>query len=95
MNESPIEAQSTTLGKNNRPIESWRAGPIQVSVWENTAVDEAGAPRTYQTVSFDRRYKDDRTGEWKSTNSLRRDDLPKAALLLNKAYEYLLLGEDE
>ena len=28
---------------------------------------------------------------WKSTASLRVNDLPKAALVLNKAYEYLVL----
>jgi hypothetical protein len=32
------------------------------------------------------------TQQWKSTTSLRTNDLPKAVLVLNKAYEYVLLN---
>ena len=47
---------------------------------------------SYATVSFERRYKD-KNGEWKGTNSLNPNDLPKAAMLLMKAYEHLVLTE--
>ena len=36
----------------------------------------------------------DKDGNWKSTNSMRINDLPKAALVLNKAYEYLVIKQD-
>jgi len=78
-----------------RPLKAFRSGAIQVSIWENESLSTEGQVQSYKTVSFDRRYKD-RNGEWKSTNNLRVNDLPKASLLLSKAYEYLVLtGEDE
>ena len=48
----------------------------------------------FKTVSFDRRYMDKQSGQWKSTNTLRVGDLPKAAMVLQKAYEYLILKVD-
>jgi len=34
-------------------------------------------------------------GEWNTTNSLRVNDLPKAALVLQKAYEYISFRNSE
>lgn len=80
--------------QTNTPVKSFRSGAIQVAIWENQA-EQNGQTRTFQTVSFERRYKD-KDGAWKSTNQLRVNDLPKAALILEKAYEYLVLtGSDE
>lgn len=87
-----IPMPSGRAGKH--PIESWRAGAISVSIWENDGTGNDGLPTKFRTASFERRYKD-KSGEWKSANNLRLHDLPKAALLLNKAYEYLLLGAKE
>ena len=36
----------------------------------------------------------DKDGVWKSTNSLRVNDLPKAILVLNKAFEYISIKDD-
>ncbi len=74
------------------PIKSFKSGAIQVSIWENESLGQDNIPKTFKTVSFDRRYKD-KSGVWKSTNSLRVNDLPRAVLILNKAYEYLILTE--
>jgi hypothetical protein len=35
----------------------------------------------------------DKNGEWQSTNTLRINDLPKASLVLQKAYEYIVMKE--
>ena len=75
-------------------MKSFRSGAIQVAIWENQAKNPDGTTRPFHTVSFDRRYKD-QSGEWKSTNQLRVNDLPKATLILQKAYEYLALTGDE
>lgn len=81
--------------RTNMPLKSFRSGAIQVAIWENTAQGPDGQAQKFRTVSFDRRYKD-KDGNWQSTNQLRINDLPKAALILNKAYEYLvLIGEEE
>ena len=76
------------------PLKSFRSGAIQVAIWENDGTSRDGQPETYKTVSFERRYKD-KAGEWKSTNQLRVNDLPKATLILQKAYEYLVLTESQ
>jgi hypothetical protein len=87
--------QSGQQRQTNRPVKAFRSGTVQVSIWENESLTDEGQVQSFKTVSFDRRYKD-KSGEWKSSNSLRANDLPKATLLLNKAYEYLVLtGEDE
>ncbi|PIN69748.1 hypothetical protein COY28_04775 [Candidatus Woesearchaeota archaeon CG_4_10_14_0_2_um_filter_57_5] len=66
---------------------------MSASIWRNEAVRKDGEPVAYYSVSLQRRYKD-KEGNWKS-GSLRTADLPKAMLVLQKAYEYLVLKGDE
>jgi len=73
-----------------KPIKKFSAGGVQVAVWEN----EGKEGKQFYSVSIDRRYKD-KNDEWKSTNSFKATDLPKAVLALNKAYEYLTLKDDD
>ena len=75
---------------SNKPIQKFNVGAIHVSIWENEGVSKEGIVRNFNSVSIDRNYKD-KQGEWKSTNSLKVNDLPKAILALQKAYEYLSL----
>lgn len=84
-----------TQRQHNAPVKSLRSGALSVAIWENENLGPDGQPRTYHTVSFERRYKDPKSGEWKSSNQLRVNDLPKAALILGKAYEYLVLTGSE
>ena len=71
------------------PIAKFSAGGMQAAVWENEGKDGS----MYGTVTMDKRYKSGE--EWKSTKSLRVNDLPKAILVLQKAYEFLALKEAE
>lgn len=87
------EIQTIESGKN-MPEKKFRAGPITATVWKNQAHLANGEEREFRTVSFDRSYKD-KTGIWKNTNSLRVNDLPKAQMVLGKAYEYLALVEQD
>jgi hypothetical protein len=86
--------QRPTERSGHGPLKSYRIGAMSVSIWENEGLGNDGQVSAYKTVSFERRYKD-KSGEWKSSNSLRVNDLPKATLLLSKAYEYLLLTADD
>ncbi|RME78356.1 hypothetical protein D6774_01450 [Candidatus Woesearchaeota archaeon] len=76
-----------------QPEKKFRAGALSATIWNNKTQRD-GKEETYRTVSFERNYKD-KDGTWKTTNSLRVNDLPKAVLILNKAYEYLVLTELE
>ncbi len=76
----------------NLPEMQFRAGAISAAVWRNTIKKKDGSEADIRTVSFQRRYKDKDSDEWKTSNSLRATDLPKAVVVLNKAYEYLVLN---
>lgn len=69
------------------PKAKFSAGQIQVAIWEN--IDKEGNLR--QSVSITKRYKSGE--EWKSTNSMNLNDLPKAIVALQKAYEFMALKE--
>lgn len=88
-----IQIEKKTSGKNT-PYKKFRAGPIVATVWENEAENKDGQKVKYKTISFERSYKD-KNDEWQTTNSLRTNDLPKAILVLGKAYEFLALTETE
>lgn len=94
MEAHTIQADSQTAG--SMPEKKFRAGAISVSVWQNAGTSKTGEPTSYRTISLQRGYKD-KNGEWKNTTSLRVNDLPKAALLMKKAYEHIVLspGDEE
>jgi len=70
------------------PIKKYSAGSIHVAIWEN----ESKEGRVYQTVSLERSYKN-KDDEWKNTNSLRVNDIPKAVAALQKVYDELVVKE--
>lgn len=75
----------------NLPETKFRAGAVCATVWLNRTFKE-GQEQTYKTVSLERSYKDQQ-GEWQTTTSLRTNDLPKAQLVLRKAYEHIVLQQ--
>jgi len=75
----------------NTPEKKFRAGAISATVWLNTGQNKkTGEPTNYRTISVQRGYKDN-NDQWQNTTSLRTNDLPRAALVLTKAYEYLVM----
>jgi hypothetical protein len=76
----------------NVPEKRFSTGAISATVWKNSGVSKTGQQVEFRSITLQRRYKDQK-GEWQTSNSLRVNDLPKAALVLNKAYEYLVLRE--
>ena len=75
------------------PEKKFKASPISATIWANET-EKDGKKIVFKTVVLDRTYRD-RDGSWKQTSSLRVADIPKAALVLNKAYEYLALNDIE
>ena len=76
------------------PEKKFRAGAISATIWQNEGHTREGASALFNTISFERGYKD-KEGNWKSTTSLRIGDIPRAVVVLNKAYEYLILNKSE
>lgn len=79
--------------KQKQPEKKFTTGAISATVWKNEGKSDDGTEREFSTVSLERRYKD-KEGNWQSTSSLRVTDLPKVALVANKAFEYLVMKED-
>ena len=68
---------------SKKPVQQFKVGGIQVAIWQN----ESKEGQAFSSISMDKRYK---VGEeWRSTTSLKANDLPKAILALQKAYEFL------
>lgn len=72
-----------------QPEKKFRAGGISATVWINASTKGA-----YRTISLERSYTD-KSGNWQSTSTMRTTDLPKATVVLQKAYEYLVFKEQE
>lgn len=79
--------------EGKKPEVKFSAGPISAAVWLNSGQTNEGKPTEFRTVSLQRAYKD-KKDQWQHTASFRVNDLPKAALVLTKAFEYLTLRDN-
>ena len=75
-----------------KPETKFKAGGVEAAVWKN-ASDKPGSPE-YYSIGFQRTYKD-KSGNWKKTNSLGTQDLPKAIAVLTKAYDWCVSKRKE
>ena len=71
-----------------KPETVFEVGAVRASVFRNV-IQKNGQSIPLPKVVVEVRYKD-KTGQWNGTNSLSINDLPKAILALQKAFEYLL-----
>ena len=76
-----------------KPIQKFKAGGIQAAIWNNET-EVNGEKIDLKSITLQRTYKN-KEGDWKSTGSLKAGDLPKAMVVLGKAYEFLTLREEE
>ena len=72
----------------SKPETVFKVGAVRASVFRNFIVKN-GQSIPLPKVVIEVRYKD-KTGNWNGTNSLSINDLPKAILALQKAFEYLM-----
>ena len=72
----------------NKPETVFKVGAVRASIFRNV-ITSNGRLIPLPKVVIEVRYKD-KTGQWKGTNSLSLNDLPKAILALQKAFEYLM-----
>jgi hypothetical protein len=75
-----------------RPAAEFRAGTVVAAIWtKSTTID--GRSAAQHSIRIQKRYRDEKSGEWKTTTYFRPDELPKLALVVSKAYEHLMLRE--
>jgi hypothetical protein len=84
-------ASKPEKGEGNRPVQSFNLKGVRVSVFANQVKVEGREAVMHKTV-VTKTYKDD-GGEFKSTTSLGRDDLPVAVMLMEDAYRWILEAE--
>ena len=77
----------------NTPEKKFRAGAISATVWLNHGQSKDGKETSWRSISLQRGYKD-KNDQWQNTASLRVSDLPRAALVLHQAYEYVVTKSD-
>ena len=80
------------MTEGNHPIKEFRAGTAVAAIWQNKTPAD-GRPVPQYSVRIQKRYRDDRSGQWKTTTYFRTDELPKLGLVVSRAYEFLTLRE--
>jgi len=77
---------------SNKPEKIFQNGAVKAAIFANDR-EKDGRYFTVKSVSFQKLYRD-RDGVLKTTSSLDVDDLPKAIVVLQKAYDYLTARQE-
>lgn len=77
-----------TNTEKKQPEKEFSAGVISTAVWKNLRKDGTGKEIETRTITLQKRYK--LGDEWKKTSNLNQNDLPKAILLLQKSFDFLV-----
>tara|TARA_Y100000310_G_C20690371_1_gene821803 strand:- start:1160 stop:1459 length:300 start_codon:yes stop_codon:yes gene_type:complete len=94
MEKTDVKANSLDRAPN-RPFKEWKAGTVQAAVWSNKKDMDDGTEIEFKTVSLTRSYRKKGEDIWRhDTLNLRRNDLQKVILVLEKAQESLLLSPE-
>jgi len=80
--------------ESERPHHEISAPPVYAAIWRKR-MTSSGRRFFDFDVRIQKRYKDERSGEWKTTSFFRPQDLPKLALVASRCFEYLSLRESD
>ena len=75
------------------PIAKFRAGQVSAALWENE-IQTGGRTVTILKATIQRRYRDT-DGNWKSSTSFSRNEIPLAVHCLQKAFEKIIELQQE
>jgi len=75
------------------PIAKFKAGQTSSAVWENQ-IQVKGQSITILKATVQRRYKD-QDGNWQSSGSFSRNEIPLAIYCLQKAFEKIIEKQGE
>lgn len=71
----------------NKPHREFAAGSVRISIWVNESRDNGGQ---FFSTQVTRRYRDGKSGEWKSGNRFNSNELLTLALLSQEAFRWML-----
>jgi hypothetical protein len=92
----PFTSDDGLRGKNmagHKPVAKFQAGQVSAALWENE-ITANGRQVTVLKATVQRRYKD-KDGEWKSSNSFSRNEIPLAIYTLQKCFEHIIDGQKD
>ena len=81
-------------GQTTLPAAKFKAGQISSAIWENQ-MNINGKTVTVFKATVQRRYKDKTSGEWKSSGSFGRNEIPLAIFCLQKALEEIIAMQNQ
>jgi len=74
-----------------KPIRVIRCRGLEAAVWRDTR-NKDGREIDVYSIKISKSYKDKNTGEWKNTDFLYLEDLPRLATLANETYALTKIG---
>lgn len=77
---------------SNKPERVFQHGGVKAAIFTNEH-EKDGESFTKKSISVQRVYRD-KEGTFKTTNNLYVNDLPKAILVLQKAFDYLTIKHE-
>jgi len=77
-----------------RPVAKFTAGQVSAAIWENEVTTKAGKQVTMLKATVERRYRD-RDGQWKSSSSFARNEIPLAIYCLQKSFEHIIESQKD
>ncbi len=84
---------------DNLPLKKWRSGSVDGVVWANKREIERDGEKIeveFKTATIRRSWKDRGQDIWRDEKiNLRKADIPRVLLILNKIQEELLLNKEE
>ena len=72
-----------------RPVAKYTAGQVSAAIWKSEVTTKAGKKVTMLKATVERRYKG-RDGQWKSSGSFSRNEIPLVQYVLGKAFEAMV-----
>ena len=72
-----------------KPVCKIRAGQVSAALWENKVTTKSGNEVDILKATVQRRYKD-KDGNWKSSNSFGRNEIPLAIYCLTQAFQKII-----
>ena len=76
-----------------RPVAKFRVGQVSAAIWENE-ITVNGRKVTMLKATVERRFKD-KDGQWKSSNSFSRNEIPLAIYCLQKSFEHIIGAQQD
>ena len=72
-----------------KPVAKFKAGQVSAALWENEITAKNGHKAIMLKATVERRYRD-KDGNWKSSGSFSRNEIPLAIYCLQKAFEKII-----